>query len=114
MIIFAWVGTPFVSSNDAIYQTANTQTGAGSSNYDAYSDPKVDALITQGRQHPQPDAAPRPSTTRPTRSCGSSYYNLPLFQRPVAIVYQNKYVQLPGQPDGRELHLQHGVDWGEK
>jgi peptide/nickel transport system substrate-binding protein len=112
MIIFAWVGTPFVSSNDAIYQTANTQTGTGASNYDAYSDPKVDALVTQADNtlnqtqrlalYNQADA-----------QLWQSSYNLPLFQRPVAVAFQNKYVNFQNNPTA-ENDTYNMESWGQK
>lgn len=93
MIIFEWVETPFASGNDATYQTQSADGSIGGSNYDKYSDPKVDALIAKA------DNALDPAQQ-------ASYYNqadaliwqdmatLPLFQKPTLLVYQNKYVNL--------------------
>jgi peptide/nickel transport system substrate-binding protein len=43
--LFAWTGSPFKSGLDGIYQTK--QGSQGGSNYQGYSDPKVDALFAQ-------------------------------------------------------------------
>jgi peptide/nickel transport system substrate-binding protein len=43
--LFAWTGSPFKSGLDAIYETKKGSQGG--SNYQGYSDPKVDALMTQ-------------------------------------------------------------------
>lgn len=44
--LFAWTGSPVKSGFDAIYQT-NNGGSQGSSNYQNYTDPKVDALLSQ-------------------------------------------------------------------
>ena len=90
MIIFAWVDTPFISGNDAIFQTANSNTGAGGSNYDNYSNPKVDALISQADN--TLDQTQRLALyNQVDQLLWQDNYNLPLFQRSTAVVYQNKF-----------------------
>lgn len=49
--LFAWVDTPYVSGDEAIYATR------GAMNYDAYSDPKVDALFNQAVAELDPSQA---------------------------------------------------------
>ncbi|MCU4183531.1 ABC transporter family substrate-binding protein [Acidiferrimicrobium sp. IK] len=112
MIIFAWVNTPFLSGNDAIYQTANTSTGAGSSNYDGYSDPTVDKLITQA-DNTLDTTARTAIYNQVDAQLWKTFYNLPLFQRPVAIVYQNKYVnfQVNATAESSTYNME---QWAEK
>ncbi len=43
--LFAWTGSPFKAGLDAIYQTKKGSLGG--SNYQGYTNPKVDALFTQ-------------------------------------------------------------------
>ncbi|MCA1572890.1 MAG: ABC transporter family substrate-binding protein, partial [Chloroflexi bacterium] len=45
--LFAWVGTPFVSSQKSLYETFNAETGAGGQNEMFYSNPEVDALLQE-------------------------------------------------------------------
>ena len=94
MIIFAWIDTPYPSGNDPIFQTqVKDKTGtvtAGGQNYDAYSDPAVDALIRQAdveldhnkqaELYNQVDAL-----------LWKDMATLPLFQKPTLLVYQTKY-----------------------
>ncbi len=112
MIIFAWVSTPFVSGNDAIYQSANTQTGAGSSNFDSYSNPTVDKLIAQA-DNTLNQTQRLAIYNQVDTQLWKTYYNLPLFQRPVAIVYQNKYVNLHVNATA-ESSTYNMEQWGEK
>lgn len=45
--LFAWVGTPFVSSQKSLYETFDAETGAGGQNEMFYSNPEVDALLEE-------------------------------------------------------------------
>jgi peptide/nickel transport system substrate-binding protein len=97
MIVFAWVGTPFLSSNDGIYQTANTSNGNGGENYDAFVDPKVDALITQA-DGTLDQTARQKVYNQVDQQLWADNYSLPLFQRPTAVVYANNYVGFTTNP----------------
>ncbi|HET9690243.1 MAG TPA: ABC transporter family substrate-binding protein [Acidimicrobiales bacterium] len=112
MIIFAWVATPFLSGNDAIYQTANSNTGAGGSNYDGYTDPKVDQLISQADT--TLDQTQRIAIyNQVDKQLWADNYNLPLFQRATAIVYQNKFANfhVNATAEGPTWNME---DWIEK
>ncbi len=112
MIVFAWVNTPFLSGNDALYQTANTKTGAGSSNFDAYSDPTVDSLI-QKADTTMGDTARAAVYNQVDAQLWKTFYSLPLFQRAVSIVYQNKFANFHVNTTA-ESSTYNMLDWGEK
>ncbi len=112
MIVFAWVLTPFPTQNDALYQTANPQTGTGSSNYFSYSDPKVDQLVTQvdGIQ----DQAQRVKLyNQMDGELWASYFDLPLFQRATLTAYQDKYLNIytNSTAEGTTYNME---EWGVK
>ncbi|MGH3848148.1 MAG: ABC transporter substrate-binding protein [Pseudonocardiaceae bacterium] len=112
MIVFAWIATPFPSANDAIYQTADTKTGAGSSNYDAYASPASDAIITQADNSLE-NAQRTTLYNQLDSQLWKDYYNLPLFQRAVGLVWQKNFLNLMNNPqqEGPTFNME---AWTEK
>jgi peptide/nickel transport system substrate-binding protein len=77
--LFAWTGSPFKSGLDGIYQTKSG--GLGQSNYQGYSDPKVDALFQKADG--ELDFATRAKElTQADQYIAQDGFTLPLFTLP--------------------------------
>ena len=101
MIIFAWVGSPFIAGNKRPLAAP-----AAASNYGKYRTPRSTSCSTRRRRS---STRRRRATcsTRPTRSWPRTPYVLPLFQKPTFIAVYNEYRQHPEQPDSYDQTVQH-------
>jgi len=87
--LFAWVGTPAISSNNAIYLSPAVS-GANGQNYSQGSDSAVDAqlqkLATATTSSDEIAAA-----NAADKLLWSDMFTLPLYQKPTLLAYDNKY-----------------------
>jgi peptide/nickel transport system substrate-binding protein len=87
--LFAWVGTPAISSNNAIYQSPAVS-GANGQNYSQGSDSAVDAqlqkLATATTSSDEIAAA-----NAADKLLWNDMFTLPLYQKPTLLAYDNKY-----------------------
>lgn len=112
LALVASTGSVFPSRQDATYHSADQVTGAGSDNHDAFSDPRVDALLTEAAQ--LADGTTRSGLyNQIDRLLWADSYNMPLFQRPVVVTFAARYtaVQVNPTAEGLTWNLQ---DWALK
>jgi len=89
---FAWVATPFPSSNKAIYETA-TAAGAGGSNYDAYSNPTLDTKMKD--LGGELDAAKvKAGWNEVDTQLWADMATVPLYQKPTYIAFRNTFANV--------------------
>jgi len=111
IIEFAWVATPFASSNQPIYCSFTNSSVCGE-NWNHYANPQVDALFTQAL-----------TTLDPAKA--ASLYNqvdallwkdmvtLPLFQQPQLYTWNNKWANVIPNPSSTGLTW-NAQTWGLK
>jgi peptide/nickel transport system substrate-binding protein len=111
IIEFAWVATPFASSNQPIYCSFTNSSVCGE-NWDHYANPQVDALFTQAL-----------TTLDPAKA--TSLYNqvdallwkdmatLPLFQQPQLYTWNTKWANVIPNPSSTGLTW-NAQTWGLK
>lgn len=88
IIVFAWVASPFPTSN-----AQQTWTTGGGGNYGGYSDKKVDALVAQAVG--EPDASKAATLLNQADSIMTkAAYVLPLYQKPTFLAVQNRFVNM--------------------
>jgi peptide/nickel transport system substrate-binding protein len=83
--LFAWVSTPFVSSNQSIYYSPANGLGQ---NYSRIGTPEIDTLLSQMVSEPDPDKAAEVAN-QVDQALWAQMATLPLFQKPTLIAYQN-------------------------
>ena len=83
--LFAWVSTPFVSSNQSIYYSPANGLGQ---NYSRIGTPEIDTLLSQMVSEPDPDTAAE-LANQVDQALWAQMATLPLFQKPTLIAYQN-------------------------
>jgi peptide/nickel transport system substrate-binding protein len=91
IIIFAWVGTPFIADSKSIFETD------GGQNYGKYSNPQVDKLLADGAKELDP-AKLRDSFNQADEIMSKDAYVLPLYQKPVFIAVYSDYVYIRNNP----------------
>jgi peptide/nickel transport system substrate-binding protein len=91
IIIFAWVGTPFIADSKSIFETD------GGQNYGKYSNPQVDKLLADGAKELDP-AKLRDSFNQADEIMSKDAYVLPLYQKPVFIAVYSDYVYVRNNP----------------
>jgi peptide/nickel transport system substrate-binding protein len=84
IINFAWVATPFFSSNQSIYSTGSAQ------NYGKFSDPKVDELFKQGVSTLDNKKVVELSQ-QIDQLLWDGMATIPLYQKPTYIAYRNTF-----------------------
>jgi peptide/nickel transport system substrate-binding protein len=90
--LFAWVATPFVSSNQSIYQTPVSADNFGQ-NYSRAGDPKVDAGFTQ--LNVTTDAAKVAELANQVDGyLWEDMYTIPLYQKPTFLAYDSNYTNV--------------------
>ena len=111
IIEFAWVATPFASSNQPIYCSFTNSSVCGE-NWNHYANPQVDALFNQALSELDPAKA-------------ASLYNqvdallwkdmvtLPLFQQPQLYTWNNKWANVEPNPSSTGLTWNADL-WGLK
>jgi peptide/nickel transport system substrate-binding protein len=90
--LFAWVATPFVSSNQSIYQTPVDAQNFGQ-NYSRAGDPRVDAGFAKLISSTDP-ATVAAEANQIDGYLWDDMYTLPLYQKPTFIAYDSNYVNI--------------------
>lgn len=103
---FAWVGTPFATSNKSIYVTG------GGQNYGKGSDPKVDALFNQAGGELD-DAKRIDLLNQADDELWQNMVTIPLYQKPTFIAYSDKYGNI-GDNASSEGPFWNAGTWGMK
>jgi peptide/nickel transport system substrate-binding protein len=83
--LFAWVATPFVSSNQSIY--ASPANGL-QQNYSRTGTPQIDTLLSQMVSEPEP-AKVADLANQVDSALWAQMATIPLFQKPTVIAYQS-------------------------
>ena len=83
--LFAWVSTPFVSSNQSIYYSPANGLGQ---NYTRAGTPEIDAVLAKMVSEPDPAKA-ADLANQADKLLWDQMYTLPLFQKPTIIAYQS-------------------------
>jgi peptide/nickel transport system substrate-binding protein len=104
IIIFAWVGTPFIADAKDIWSTDKGQ------NYGKYSNPQVDKLLADGAKELDP-AKMRDLFNQADEIMSKEAYVLPLYQKPVFIAVYNEYRYVRNNPtaEGQTYNID---EWG--
>jgi peptide/nickel transport system substrate-binding protein len=88
---FAWVATPFASSNKSIYATVPP--GQQTQNYDSYSNPTVDAAMTAATG--ELDATKVKSDWNAIdKMLWDDMVTIPLYQKPTYVAYRNTFANI--------------------
>jgi len=106
MIVFAWVGTPFLSGNKDLWSTD------GGGNYGHYSNTTVDEDLKKAAT--DTDATQQATDFNAADQLMSQdAYVLPLYQKPVFIAVSNQFVNIRNNPTsaGPAYNMQ---QWGER
>jgi peptide/nickel transport system substrate-binding protein len=83
--LFAWVSTPFVSSNQSIYYSPANGLGQ---NYTRIGTPAIDALLTKMVAEPDP-AKTADIANQVDKALWDQMATIPLYQKPTFIAYQS-------------------------
>jgi peptide/nickel transport system substrate-binding protein len=103
---FAWVATPFATSNNGIYVTG------GGQNYGQFSDPKVDAALKDALG--ELDADKRADKFNAIdKLIWDGMATIPLYQKPTFIAFSDKYVNI-GDNASSEGPFWNVGEWGLK
>lgn len=104
IIIFAWVGTPFIADSKALWSTGSGQ------NYGGYSNTEVDKLLADGAKELDP-AKMRDLFNQADEIMAKEAYVLPLYQKPVFIAVYNEYRYVRNNPtaEGQTYNID---EWG--
>jgi peptide/nickel transport system substrate-binding protein len=90
--LFAWVATPYVSSNQSIYQTPVSADNFGQ-NYSRGGDPKVDAAFAKINATTDPTAV-EAAANEADAALWEDLYTIPLYQKPTFIAYDSTYTNI--------------------
>jgi peptide/nickel transport system substrate-binding protein len=106
MIIFAWVGTPYLSGNKDLWATT------GGSNYTKWSNPAADKLLDEAAKTLD-DAKVRDLLNQADVIMAKEANVLPLYTKPVFIAVYSDYVNIRNNPTnaGPAYNVQ---EWGLK
>lgn len=106
LIIFGWVGTPFLSDKKDLFITG------GGGNYGNWSNKEADALIEEATRIFDDNKA-RELFNRMDELMVKDAYNLPLFQKPVFLAVYSDYVNIRNNPTsaGPTYNIE---EWGLK
>lgn len=106
MIIFAWIGSAFISDNRALWRTGEE------SNYGSYSNPDVDKLLDAAAKELDP-AKMRDMFNQAGELMAKDAYVLPLFQKPTFLASYSQFLFIRNNPQnsGITYNIQ---EWGEK
>jgi len=106
MIIFAWVGGPFLSGSKDLWTTT------GGSNYDGYSNPDVDKLLNQAATTLD-DAKMRDLINQADAIMAKDANVLPLYAKPVFIAVYSDYINIRNNPNSSGPAY-NNQEWGLK
>jgi peptide/nickel transport system substrate-binding protein len=95
VIVFAWVATPFGSSNASLYQSDTAQGAAGSwgSNFGHYKNATVDAALADSITTTDPNKELQ-DLNDADKQLSVDAYTLPLYQKPVILAYADKWANI--------------------
>jgi peptide/nickel transport system substrate-binding protein len=95
VIVFAWSGTPFPSSNASIYESDAAQGTAGNwgNNFGHYSSPIVDKALQDSLTTTDP-AQEITDLNAADKQISVDAYTLPLYQKPVILAYNAKWANI--------------------
>ena len=95
IIVFAWVATPFGSSNATVYQSDTAQGAAGNwgSNYGHYTNAAVDAALKDSTVTTDPNQEIADLNTA-DKQVSADAYTLPLYQKPLILAYNSKFANI--------------------
>jgi peptide/nickel transport system substrate-binding protein len=91
VIIFAWVGTPFIANNRDLWA------GNGGSNYGKWSNPAADKLLDEASKTLD-DAKVRDLLNQADEIMAKEAYVLPLYQKPVFLAIYSDYINIRNHP----------------
>jgi peptide/nickel transport system substrate-binding protein len=91
IIVFAWVGTPFMSGNKDLWGTK------GGSNYGKWSNADADKLLDEAAQTLDP-AKVRELLNQADEIMSKEAYVLPLYQKPVFLAVYSDYINIRNNP----------------
>jgi peptide/nickel transport system substrate-binding protein len=101
--LYAWQNDPFTSSHQSIYRTG------GSQNYQGYSNPQLDALMTQASGNLDP-AGYLGQWQQADKLMASDLPSIPLYVQPNTVGYTDKIDNVWYQPNlGADLHANEWV-----
>lgn len=109
--LFAWVATPFVSSNQSIYCSYTNTSNCGQ-NWNHYANPQVDSLLAAGASATS-TATEDSDFNKADQILWSDMDTLPLFQAPVFTVWSNKYGNIVPNPANVGITW-NAQNWGVK
>ncbi|GIJ51060.1 hypothetical protein Val02_79460 [Virgisporangium aliadipatigenens] len=106
IIIFAWVGTPYVGDSVSIWSTG------GGQNYGKYSNTQVDALMKEASQTLD-ETKMRELFNQADEIMAKEAYVLPLYQKPVFLAVYGDYINIRNNPTnvGPTYNIE---EWGLK
>jgi peptide/nickel transport system substrate-binding protein len=106
LIVFAWVGTPFLTSNVDLYTTK------GGGNYGKYTNPQVDDLLIRSAKETD-DAKARELQNQADVILSQDAYTLPLYQKPTFLGVNKDFLNIRDNAtsNGPSYNMQ---DWGLK
>ncbi len=104
MVVFAWVGSPFLSGNRELWITN------GGGNFGHYSNPQVDTLMKKSATDLDPAQMIADQNAADTIMAQDAYV-LPLYQKPVFIAVSSQFVNIRNNATniGPSYNMQ---DWG--
>jgi peptide/nickel transport system substrate-binding protein len=111
IIEFAWVATPFASSNQPIYCSFTNSSVCGE-NWDHYANPQVDALFTQALTTLDPAKAVS-LYNQADALLWKDMVTLPLFQQPQLYTWDTKWANIVPNPSSTGLTW-NAQTWGLK
>jgi peptide/nickel transport system substrate-binding protein len=95
--LFAWVGSPFISSTPPIYQSPEGAGGAVQQNYSRTGTPQIDALLTQWLTETD-DAQIAKTGNEIDKALWDQMATLPLYQKPTFIAYSSNVKGVQDNP----------------
>jgi peptide/nickel transport system substrate-binding protein len=106
MIIFAWVGSPFIAGNKDLWKTG------GESNYGSWSNPEADKLLEAASKELDP-AKMRDLFNQADEIMSKEAYVLPLFQKPTFLAVYSQFLFIRNNPNNSTISY-NIQEWGEK
>jgi peptide/nickel transport system substrate-binding protein len=91
IIVFAWVGSPFLGGQQDLYSTD------GGSNYGKYSNPDVDKLLKDASKELDTHKM-REELNQSNEIMAKEAYVLPLYQKPVFLAVYSDYINIRNNP----------------
>ncbi|WP_138735606.1 ABC transporter family substrate-binding protein [Modestobacter excelsi] len=97
MALFAWVGSPFISTTPPIYQSPEGAGGAVQQNYSRTGTPEIDALLTQWLSETE-ESDVAATGNEIDKALWDQMATLPLYQKPTYIAYSSNVSGVEDNP----------------